>query len=174
MKFNIFSLLLIGIMSFIPISLAKANNISQIDRSFIMRNEGIILFPYRDSAGYSTICVGHLVTKFDNIKQSYTMEECLDIFERDLSLLVIENNNCFSTSQNDDQYTAIIDFTFNIGTKASCSSSLLRDISNNKDQSIIDNDFMKWRYVTINGKLVPVQGIINRREREVERYNGLK
>ena len=139
-----------------------------------MHNEGIILFPYDDSAGYKTICYGHLLTKYDHVKSSYTMEECLDIFEKDLTLLVIENNDCFHKEQNDDQYTAIIDFQFNLGTNAACSSSLLRDISNDKDISVIDNDFMKWRYVTINGKLVPQRGIINRREKEVERYNGIK
>lgn len=153
---------------------AIANTISQIDRSFIIRNEGIVLYPYNDSGGLKTYCIGHLATRFDRVKSNYTMEECLDIFERDLTALVIENNDCFSTPQNDDQYTAIMDFTFNIGTRSSCDSSLLRDISNNKDISIIDNDFMKWRFVTINGKLTPVQGIINRREREVERYNGIK
>ena len=148
------------------------NNISQIDRSFIMRNEGIILYPYKDSANLSTICYGHLVTKFDKVKEHYTMDECLIIFEKDLTLNMIQNNVCLGVPQNDNQLTSVLDFQFNVGARNACNSSLYRDIkSNSISDDIIYHDFMLWSYVRVNGKLVPQQGIIDRRKREANLYN---
>ena len=164
---------LIMILSLLTVALSKkayANDISQIDRSFIIRNEGLVLLPYRDSANLSTICVGHLVTSGEVLKKSYTVPECMQIFEKDLTLAVIENNMCLNTYQNDNQFTAVIDFQFNIGERAACSSSLFRNIKTFSSDKIIYNDFLMWRYVTINGKLVPVEGLTLRREREADLY----
>ena len=159
--------LLLGI---VPV--ANANDLSQIDRSFIMRQEGLILYPYNDIANYKTICYGHLVTRFDHIKSQYSVEECLSIFEKDLTLMVIQNNECLGVDQNNNQFTAIIDFQFNLGTTNACKSSLFNDIRLNESNDIKVNDFLKWKYVRINGKLTVNQSILNRRIREANLYSG--
>lgn len=149
---------------------ANANNLSQVDRSFIIRNEGIILKPYNDVANYKTICIGHLVRSNEHIKSSYSIEECLRLFERDLTMEIVMNNECIHRSLNDDQFTSIIDFQFNIGASAACKSTLFNDVEMNKDSKVYD-DFLMWRYIRVNGKLIQNNGIMNRRVREGNLYD---
>ena len=43
-------------------------------------SEGLVLQPYSDPIGLKTACVGHLVQKGEEVKSSYTEEECMEIF----------------------------------------------------------------------------------------------
>ena len=170
-KTRIVMFLLCLLISIPVTSSSHANDIAQIDRSFIMRNEGLILYPYNDIAGYQTICYGHKTVPSDIIKKEYTIPECMAIFEKDLTLVVIENNECLEQKLNNNQYTAVIDLEFNIGSESYCRSTLNRNLNNHESIMRIDNDFLMWRYITENGKLEVSDGIYDRRKREVDLYN---
>ena len=149
----------------------RSNSVDQVDKSFIIRNEGIVLHPYDDIAGYRTYCIGRLAAKTSLLKDHYTIEECEDLLDYDLEKFSEGINECLERELNDYQYTAVMDFAYNLGVSAFCESTLHRVINGDPTSPDIEGDFLVWDKVDIKGKYIDNKAIRARRLRE---YNLFK
>ena len=143
--------------------------------------EGDILHVYKDSAGYKTIGIGHLLTKTElstgiikikGINVPYlndiSEEQSLDLLAQDAeeSELVVSMHVTVSLNQN--QFDALASFTFNCGGGAFIGSSLLKILNQGKyDQ--VPTQLKKW---TRAGGVIN-DGLIVRRNNEIKLWNGV-
>ena len=74
------------------------------------------------------------------------------------------------TGLNQNQQDALISFAYNLGIGALMRSTLWKKVKANPNDSTIHNEFMKWINVRQGSKLVPLKGLIRRREAESALY----
>lgn len=67
---------------------------------------------------------------------------------------------------NQNQFDALVSFAYNLGASALKSSTLLRKVNLNPNDTTIKNEFLKW--VNAGGK--PLTGLIKRRTEEANLY----
>ena len=161
-------LLLTIILTIIPINVLS-NTYDDIDRHFITEQEGIVLHPYNDIAGYKTYCIGRLASRSMVLKQTYSYEECEHLLEYDLTLFSDAINECINRELNPNEYTAVVDFAYNLGVHSYCISTLSKDVNDNNNLKIRE-DFLAWDKVDIKGRLIDNNSIRNRRLREYKLY----
>ena len=166
MRKRIISIILTIMLIIKPyISYATNNDVEYIDRKFIIRNEGLVNRPYYDIGGLKTYCVGRLASRDYELKDYYTTEECLDLLEIDIQLFADAVAPCITVYLTPNQFTAVIDFVYNLGPEAYCISTLHRDINHHNYKSLY-MDFIIWDKVDIDHKLVVIKSIHDRRVRE--------
>lgn len=130
--------------------------------------EGLRLTAYRDIAGIWTIGYGHTggVLKGQTITtdQAYQLL-CADL--RAFENFVEARTDTAATNQN--QFDAMVSLAYNIGTWGFLGSSVLRQ---HKDGNFAAAavDFLLWDKAHVNGQLVVVQGLLNRRRAESQFY----
>lgn len=153
--------------------------IDQAGIEFIKSAEGFKNFIYADSAGLPTIGVGHLLTR-DELNsgkihidgKAYKYHEGLpdDVIDRlllrDLHIaeLVVNSNVKVKLTQN--QYNALVSFAFNVGVGAFRNSTLLKML-NAGDYDSVTAQMRRW--ILSAGR--QIQGLKNRREKEIELWN---
>ncbi len=133
---------------------------------------------YLDSAGLKTIGVGHLLTKdelssgkikisgdtfkihdgLSNAEVEFLLRKDLTGFEKAVDSVDVE------LSQN--QYDALVSFSFNVGTGAFLHSTLLK-LLNQRRYDQVPTQLRRWN--RSGGKVVP--GLIHRRENEIKLWN---
>lgn len=64
------------------------------------------------------------------------------------------------------QFDALVSFTYNVGVSAFSTSTLLRKVQAFPDDPTIRDEFMRWVYA--GGQVV--QGLVNRRKKEADYY----
>jgi len=153
--------------------------IDQAGIEFIKSAEGVKNFVYADSAGLPTIGVGHLLTQdeltngkihIDGKSHKYhdgLPDDVIDrLLLRDLHIaeLVVNSNVKVKLTQN--QYNALVSFAFNVGVGAFRKSTLLR-LLNNSDYESVPDQMRRW--ILSAGR--QIQGLKNRREKEVKLWN---
>ena len=131
--------------------------------TLIKEFEGLRLKAYLCPGGVWTIGYGHTA----GVKPGMTItEEQAEQFLKE-DLIVFEkavNNQNLSINQN--QFDALVSFTYNVGTGNFSSSTLLREVRMNPlDNSIMD-EFLRWVYS--KGRVLP--GLQRRRLAEVKLY----
>lgn len=133
--------------------------------SFIIASEGEVLTAYKDSAGIWTIGVGHIegVKKGDVI----THEQSRAFLLSDLRKSEAAVNDLVKVELNQNQYDALVSFTFNLGRGALGSSTLLKLINKRQFLSAA-GQFAAWNKATDprTKKKVVVEGLSKRRARE--------
>lgn len=157
--------------------------------SFIENLEGCMLKAYFDVANYLTIGIGHWISPEDKkrgyilaedkdgiyylnlelaIKKGITKEEAYNILDYELNLYEREVPKLVKVKLNDSQLISLISFSFNVGLGAFRKSTLLR-LLNQGDYNAPVIELPKWRKA--GGKII--QGLVNRREKEVKMWKGL-
>ncbi|WP_353122114.1 lysozyme [Dysgonomonas capnocytophagoides] len=129
----------------------------------IQEFEGLELKAYKCPAGVWTIGYGH--TK--GVKQGdvITPAQATAYLQADLAdAEKAVNSQNLKISQN--QYDALVSFTFNVGTGNFLKSTLLKKVKINPDETSIRSEFAKWKYGS--GKVLP--GLVCRREAEANLY----
>jgi len=71
---------------------------------------------------------------------------------------------------NQNQFDACLSFIYNLGIGAFSKSTLLKKIKVNPDDATIKDEFMKWNKARVNGELVVLKGLTNRRKSELALY----
>jgi len=140
----------------------------------LSRWEGEIDHVYKDSAGYKTIGVGHLLTKTElstgtiiikgvlvDYSNGITHEQALDLLDQDVSPAESCVNSHTKASLNQDQFDTLVSFTFNCGTGAFKSSTLLKKV-NAGLLADVPAQLMLW--TKAGGK--PCAGLVTRRNNE--------
>lgn len=141
---------------------------------FIKRWEGLELKAYTDSAGIWTIGYGTImyedsshVKKGDEI----TLERAQDLLEWEVCLKARGVNAAIKPIVlNQHQYDALVSFAYNTGTGALKSSTLLKRVKKNPADASIRDAFMMWNKTHVDGELVAVEGLTNRRKEEADLY----
>lgn len=141
--------------------------------------EGLELEEYLDSGGAPTIGIGHLLTRSERLsgkiilqgqsvryRNGLTVEQCLDLLDQDLAPAERAVNAGVRVALNQNQFDALVSFTFNVGDSAFANSTLLKELNaGHYDQ--VPVQLRRW--VKDNGKVV--KGLIKRREKEIELWN---
>lgn len=125
--------------------------------------EGLELKAYKCPAGVWTIGYGH--TK--GVKQGdvITPAQATAYLQADLTDAE-KAVNSQNLRINQNQYDALVSFTFNVGTGNFLKSTLLKKVKINPDDTSIRSEFAKWKYGS--GKVLP--GLVRRRESEANLY----
>lgn len=132
---------------------------------FLINNEGCILHPYLDTKNIPTIGVGNTYYESgEKVKMTdppITEKRAMELFRWILKQyeLAVYSNTRDDINQN--QFDALVSFTYNVGVNAFKNSTLLKRINANASQQSITNAFMMWN---------KPKEIIGRRKREVELY----
>ena len=145
----------------------------RIAAAFLIQEEAVMLDPYRDSAGFPTVGVGHLLS--DNKEthlshwKSITREAALDLLAVDLEprLLHVEDATPAWT-HTADKLAAMTSLAFNIGRYGFAKSKLcelLRDTPD--DMYKIWKEWASWNKATIKGRKQVLRGLAERRMREL-------
>ena len=136
---------------------------SQNGINFIKRHEGLRLNAYLDAVGIWTIGYGSTggVREGDMINEA----QAETLLRVDLQTAEKEvNRHRLPLSQN--QFDALVSFTFNVGAGAFRNSTLLKRIKENVNHPDIPNQFNRWIYG--GGKVL--NGLVKRRKQEAEIY----
>jgi len=126
-------------------------------------NEGLRLTAYRDAAGVPTICVGHTGPDVQ-MGMTWTRAQCDAVFAADLRDKVdVPLSACVKPPKplGPSLVVALRDFTFNVGPRAACNSTLVRLINDGKTREACDQ-FPRWSYV----RGVLLRGLYTRRMSE--------
>lgn len=133
--------------------------ISEEGINLIKSFEGCRLSAYQDSGGIWTIGYGHTSNVYSGMKIT---EEQAEIFlEKDVEISQREVDRDVLVSINQNQFDTLVSFTYNVGTKAFRTSTLLKKI-NRKDMEGAANEFEKW--VKADGRII--RGLEKRRKIE--------
>lgn len=154
-------------------------HMSENGRKLLAQWEGFRNEVYDDAAGLPTIGVGHLLTREENssgeitingqavdYRQGLTDQQVTDLLARDLVRFdqVVQDEVRVVLNQN--QFDALVSFSFNVGTEAFKNSTLLK-VLNNGAYAEVPGQLRRW--VKADGRTV--QGLVNRRENEIKLWS---
>lgn len=137
--------------------------------AFIAQEEGTVLHVYNDVAGYPTVGIGHLLTDVEKTSgvfaKGITKQQALDLLASDVVVYESAVNKNVKVPLTQNQFDALVSFTFNLGVGALASSGLLTKLNKNDYEGAAD-EFLKWCKAVIDGKLQTNVGLLHRRQRE--------
>lgn len=138
---------------------------SQKGIDLIKKFEGLKLYAYLCPANVWTI--GYGTTKDVKPGMTITEIEAENLLKRDLEKF--ENQvNSLNLPFNQNQFDAIVSFTYNLGFGNLKSSTLLKKATANVNDDTIRIEFLKWVYA--GGK--KLEGLVKRRAAEHKLYFG--
>ncbi len=142
-------------------------HVSARGRALIVREEGDILHAYKDSLGYPTVCVGHLIRPGESFSAALTHEECDDILSRDVRPIETELDARVSVELAECQVSCLASWLFNCGTGALRGSQVLAAMLDGRMQDVprLLEGWSKGREAA-GGPLVTIPYLLARRRRE--------
>jgi lysozyme len=142
--------------------------------------EGLELKLYKDVAGLPTIGVGHLLTRSEltsgkiiinglvvRYADGITKQQALDLLGQDLQRFEDAVNESVTVTLSQNQFDALVSFTFNVGSGAFQNSTLLKKLNHGMYDEV-PNQLKRW--VFAGGQRV--RGLEVRRENEIKLWNG--
>ena len=129
--------------------------------AFISGNEGRVLKAYPDPVGVVTICDGH--TKTAKMGQVATNAMCDELLKQDVREAEAAVQRLVTATVTQEQYIALVDFTYNKGQGNLASSTLLKKVNLGQCYAAGD-EFLKWRYA----KGYELRGLVIRGQRQRE------
>lgn len=126
----------------------------------VMKSEGLVTRTYKDPVGILTSCFGHTGPEL-KMGQQFTPEQCRQMLEEDLvkHAAALE---CVKRPMTDGQKAAFLSFSYNVGVKKFCSSTLVKK-ANAGDMAGACAELSRWTMA--GGKELP--GLVKRRSEEV-------
>lgn len=145
--------------------------VPQVCKDFLKEQEGCVLHKYKDTAGRWTIGIGHLIKPGENIRDTITLGEAYALLEVDLLSAAGEVDRSVTVALNDNEFSALISFTFNEGVTA-FHNSTLRTLLNAGNRAAAAEQFLRWNKVRnpATGELEPSEALRNRRLREQQLF----
>ncbi|MCZ2203986.1 lysozyme [Bartonella sp. A05] len=138
--------------------------ISKEGLALIKQWEGLRLHAYQDAIGVWTIGYGHTEQAGEPIVQDgmkITASQAEVILRRDLEQFEETVEKAVLQPLNDEQFSALVSFCYNVGSKAFCNSTLLKKL-NKGDYEFVPAELQKW--IKAGGKRL--KGLVNRRAAE--------
>ncbi|WP_276679770.1 lysozyme [Empedobacter brevis] len=145
-------------------------NTSNKGLALIKKYEGFYSKPYLDPIGIPTI--GYGATYYPN-KVKVTMKD-KPITEKEASDLLVQMLKVYENQVallvrkpiNQNQFDALVSFTYNLGATNLGKSTLLKKVNKNPNDPTIRDEFIKWNRA--GGKVL--RGLTNRRKDEAALY----
>lgn len=135
---------------------------------FLIKEEGLILRPYKDSAGIWTIGVGNTYYESgERVKEGdppITKERAIQLLK---NVLKFFEKTVWSTTRDDinqNQFNALLSLCYNIGPVGFKGSTVLKLVNKNPNDPKIAGAFEMWK--NAGGKPI----LLRRRQREVKMY----
>ncbi len=138
-------------------------NISTNGIELIKQFEGCVLKAYKCPAGIWTIGYGHTAGVIEG--QTITRAEAEGLLKQDLARFERVINNIVKVEINQNQFDALVSFSYNLGSGALNNSTLLR-LLNKGDYNGAAEQFDRWVYA--GGK--KLAGLVKRRTAEKELF----
>ena len=126
--------------------------------------EGLRLTAYADSGGTWTIGYGH-TGLYIRAGMTITREQAEKYLAEDAARAAAAVNRLVKVPLTQNQFDALVDFTFNLGPGALSGSTLLRHL-NNGDFAAARAQFERW----VHAGGVPLPGLVRRRRAEAELF----
>lgn len=136
---------------------------SDVGIELIKKYEGCILKSYKCPSGVWTIGYGH--TNGVKSGMQITKAQALDYLKQDLNVFEKAVTDYVKVPLNQNQFDALVSFSFNCGSGALKTSTLLKKL-NSCDYNGAANEFLKWN--KSNGKVL--NGLVRRRQEEKELF----
>lgn len=140
----------------------------------VREQEGCVLHPYLDQAFVPTIGIG--TTRYPN-GVHVTMQDppiarvmADQYLEHDSDCAATAVNAYVTSSINQNQFDALVDFAYNEGTGALHGSTLLKLVNANPNDPAIKGAFAVWNKAHVDGELVVLDDLVKRRQAEIELY----
>lgn len=140
---------------------------SQAGKDLIISFEGIRLQAYKCPAGVWTIGVGSTVPAV-HAGEVITKQQALARFDKDLTKFEGAVDRLVKVPLTQNQFDALVSFTFNVGEGALAKSTLLKKL-NAGDYDAVPAELMKW--TKGGGKELP--GLVRRRRAEAAMWRGV-
>lgn len=147
----------------------------------LSRLEGVSLHVYNDVAALPTIGIGHLLTRSEltsgkvevngipvRYSEGITKLQASALLDRDLKKFEQLIEDCVTVPLDQNQFDALVIFSFNIGRGAFKGSTLLRRLNEGR-YTEIPEQLRRWCYAS--GKKIP--GLAARREKEIGLWKGM-
>ena len=128
--------------------------------------EGLRLKAYRDPVGIWTI--GYGTTRGVRPNTSISENEAEQFLQQDLIRFEQAINDAVSVPINDNQFSALVSFTYNVGSGALRSSTLLKLLNARSDLHRTANEFPRWNKA--GGRVL--EGLTRRRKAEQSLFLG--
>lgn len=129
--------------------------------------EGLSLTSYLDVCGTPTVGFGH--TSDVELGDRITEAQATAFLLGDLAATTSVVAGVAGTNTTDRQFSALVSLAFNIGRGGFLSSTVLREHKLG-NYSAAANAFLLWNKANIDGVLVTVDGLANRRAAERQLY----
>lgn len=149
-------------------------------RQLLEQWEGLRLTVYNDVAGFPTIGVGHLLTQSERSSGKITIggetvkyangltaQQADALLAQDLAAPENTVNSSVKVPLTQNQFDALVSFTFNVGGGAFTGSTLLK-LLNQSQYEQVPSQLMRWN--KSGGK--EVAGLTTRRANEAKLWNG--
>jgi len=135
--------------------------------ALIKKWEGFRSMPYKDVVGKWTVGYGHLMVPGDGcvVGSPITMGQATTLLQRDLTTAELGVNTSVKVPITQNQFDALVCFTYNLGVAALQSSTLLKLVNQKKFTEAVDQ-FKLWNHA---GGVV-VDGLTTRRKEEAQLF----
>jgi lysozyme len=143
-----------------------ANKTPQINRAgldLITRYEGFRPKPYKDVGGVVTIGYGH--TRSAVMPSHVTEEEAVELLMADLQYFCKAVADAVTVPINENQFSALVAFTYNLGEGNLHKSTLLKKL-NAGDHGGASDEFRKW----VKAGQQELKGLVRRRAAEEQLF----
>ncbi|MCA1988006.1 MAG: lysozyme [Desulfarculus sp.] len=135
--------------------------INQAGLDLVKEREGFFARQYICPAGKPSIGYGHVILAGEHFDEPISREQGEDLLRGDLAIAEEAVGRLVTAPLNENQFSALVSFTFNVGQGNLQKSTLLKML-NAGDYSGAAEQFGRWIYA--DGK--PLEGLKIRREME--------
>lgn len=128
--------------------------------------EGLYLEPYRDPVGLWTVGWGHLISMDKTLPKppTITRERAEQLLQSDVAQTATLVYGLLKRSCDPWLFSALVDFTFNLGSGNLASSTLLRKVNRGEADESFIREFRKWD----KAGGIQMNGLVKRRAGEVQ------
>jgi lysozyme len=133
--------------------------------NLIKREEGFRADTYADTAGFLTVGFGHKLVLHESYPGGITEEQASTMLSTDVQTAEAAVSRLVTVALTQNQFDALVDFTFNLGAGRLASSTLLKVLNAGK-YAAAANELLLWDH---SGG-VEVEGLKLRREAEYQLF----
>ena len=148
---------------------SKNMKISQEGLSLIKKFEGCELKAYLCKASVLSIGYGHTATTHENMQIDQKTADKL--LEQDILHFEKHVNDLVKVNLEQNQFDALVAWTFNLGGNALKNSTLLK-VLNEKNYEGVPEQIKRWNKATVDGEKQVLEGLVRRREAEALLFEG--
>lgn len=131
---------------------------NQAGIDLIKRWEGFVPHVYKDAAGYPTIGYGHLIKAGEHFASRISEGYAEQLLRQDIRIAEDAVNNYAKVPLTENQFAALVSFTYNVGGGAFKKSTLLKKLNQGKYDAV-PKELLRWNRA--GGRVL--QGLTNRR-----------